>query len=100
MRSSVVHPAGYSSTVLQLKTVILSVADWPAVKIPSSWDAGEMKSKDAFTAETPAGTSTWNVHPSSRSRRHFNVCPLAVNFSPAKSWIGPVGPCSPGIHLG
>ena len=62
--------------------------------------AGEMKSREASTLVTPAGTSTWNVHPSARSRRHFRVWPLAVNFSPARSCIGPVGPCSPGIHFG
>ena len=48
----------------------------------------------------PAGTSTWMVQPSSRSRRHFSVLPPAVNFSPARSMTGPSGACSPGIHLG
>jgi len=37
---------------------------------------------------------------SSRERRHFRICPLAVNFKPAAERIGPLGECSPGIHFG
>src|ERR1700722_410350 len=37
---------------------------------------------------------------STLSRSHFTGWPLAVIKKPAMFSIGPVGPCSPGIHFG
>ena len=77
----------------------LSVAEEPAENPPSKV-AGERKSSSAATSVAPAGTSTWRVNPSSRSRRHFRGFAPALNLRPARSMTGPSGACSPGIHLG
>ena len=48
----------------------------------------------------PCGTSQWKVNMSSVSRCQGIVLPPALSFSPARLAIGPLGPCSPGIHFG
>src|ERR1041385_3018933 len=74
------------------------VAEAPEEK--PSGGAGITKSSFASSVLTPCGTVRWIVYISSRSRRQDNLFPLAKNIRPVKSVIGPVGPCSPGIHLG
>src|ERR1700704_4359326 len=63
-------------------------------------DAGRRKSRDTSTAVAPAGTTMWNAYISTSSLRQGIDLPPAVSLSPARSVIGPVGPCSPGIHFG
>ena len=59
-----------------------------------------MKSNETSTRSIPAGISQWMANISSRSRRQANRFTSPVIFKPAISITGPVGPCSPGIHLG
>src|SRR5438270_14051332 len=76
----------------------LAVAEAPEEK--PAGGAGNTASSLACSVVTPAGTVRWKVYMSPRSGRHVRRCPLAVKTSPVKSTTGPVGPCSPGIHLG
>src|SRR5205814_1561035 len=88
----------YISTWFQLIIASCEVADGPALKLPDS--GGEMKSNETSMEVTPAGTSTLMMKTSAGSRRHVSVLLPAVIFSPATSVTGPLGMCSPGIHLG
>lgn len=42
----------------------------------------------------------WNANIFTSSRRQGMLWPFAENSRPAKLSMGPVGPCSPGIHSG
>ncbi len=67
----------------------------------SRWGAAVARnSAFAFRVVMPAGTLRWNAYIFTSSRFQANFPPLAVNVSPVKLSIGPVGPCSPGIHSG
>ncbi len=59
-----------------------------------------MKSKAISSGSTPAGTSTWYANMFTSSRFHGIAFPAAVMVKPTMFRIGPVGPCSPGIHSG
>src|SRR5260370_10298412 len=89
---------GYSTTWFQLSRWSCVVAEAPEEK--PSGGAGITMSRRASSVLVPSGTVSWMEYISTRSRRHVSRCPLAENCSPVRSTMGPVGPCSPGIHLG
>ena len=90
-------PGGASSTQCQDSTMRWSVVDGPALNLPS---LGARYSSATSTRRAPSGTSRWKAYMSTGSRRQGRVRPAAVNSRPARLTIGPVGPCSPGIHFG
>src|SRR5262245_53214314 len=74
------------------------VTDDPELNPPAS--GGDRKSNDTSTELAPAGTSTWITYISEGLRRQARSRPPAVILRSTKSASGPVGECSPGIHLG
>src|SRR4029077_5544191 len=92
-------PAGYISPWFQLIIPSGEVADEPELKPPAT-SAGDRKSKDTSMEVTPCGTSTAIINNSTGSRRQTSVLPPPVIFKPTRSVTGPLGACSPGIHLG
>jgi hypothetical protein len=74
------------------------VVEEPPLKPPAK--VGARNSRLTSTELAPCGTSMWKAYMSTGSRRHWRVFPPALNFSPERLMIGPVGPCSPGIHSG
>src|SRR6185312_8374001 len=91
-------PDGYNATSFQLTTARFGPVEAPAEKPLGG--AVARKSALASIEVTPGGISRWNVNIFTSSRRQGMSLPLAVNFRPARLSIGPVGPCSPGIHCG
>ena len=91
--------AGYRSTWFQLK-VASSVVEEAAELKPPTEEGGNRKSREASTSRAPAGTSQWKAYMSASSRFQATLLPPAESFNPARSVMGPVGACSPGIHFG
>jgi len=81
-----------------LSTASFSDVDAPEEN-PSSLGA-ERKSSSTSIPAAPFGTSTRNAVISPGSRLQERGFPPADTWRPATSTMGPVGPCSPGIHLG
>src|SRR5690348_2908470 len=92
------EPCGYSSNWFQFRTASSVVVELPLVKPPDS--GGEMKSKATSSAVAPAGTSIWKANILSLSRFQGIVLLPAWILRPTRLAMGPVGPCSPGIHSG
>jgi hypothetical protein len=65
-----------------------------------SWPNTQAKSRSALTSLTPLGTSTWKRKMSRSSRCQLSGTPPPVNVSRTIWLNGPLGLCSPGIHLG
>ena len=59
-----------------------------------------MKSKATSSVVAPEGTSRWKANMLSLSRFQGMVWPAAWILRPTRLAMGPVGPCSPGIHSG
>jgi hypothetical protein len=74
------------------------VAEAPALNPVVS--GAVMKSNNASTAVAPTGTSVEMAYMSTGSRRQVSGLPAALSCKSTRSAIGPVGPCSPGIHFG
>src|ERR1043166_7744202 len=60
----------------------------------------ETSSNETSSSLTPSGIWQRKANISTSSRRHGMDFPPALSFRPTTSSIGPVGVCSPGIHLG
>src|ERR1035437_4753554 len=79
-------------------TASSEVVELLLVKPPDS--GGEMKSKATSSVAAPGGTSRWKAYMLSLSRRQVTLLPPAWILRPTRLAMGPVGPCSPGIHSG
>jgi hypothetical protein len=96
MISSVLLPSGKSRSVFQTTTPALAVAPGPDVKLPPA--IGERYERSTSTALAPRGTSMANTYMLRGSRCQVSACPFALMRTFTRFVIGPVGPCSPGIH--
>ena len=96
MISSALLPSGKRISVFQATMPAFAVALGPEVKLPPA--IGERYERSTSTALAPRGTSMANTYILRGSRRQVSACPLALIRTFTRFVIGPVGPCSPGIH--
>ncbi len=87
----------YRSNSFQLTTANVAPTEAPEIKAPGP--AVARKSSITSRLVTSCGTLTWKAYISTSSRRQESSWPLP-RIRPVRLPIGPVGPCSPGIHFG
>ena len=92
------RPLGSSTNSFQEITASCALLVGPAVKEPPS--TGSPVSRAISRRLAPAGTVTLIAYMSRGSRCQVSCVPLARIVMPTSVSSGPVGPCSPGIHLG
>ena len=96
--ASDLRPAGYMATWFHDSSSRLGVLH--AADVKPSVPLSSRKSNATSSRVAPAGTFTRTVFMSTGSRVHSSTALPDLITSPATSVLGPVGACSPGIHLG